>query len=121
MTRFELIRNAQIQGCGGAFRADVILDRNTIDRGHDRTVGEYAYAFGYVRCRGRHYIGDFGSSPVYGGEAGDVYYDRVMRDGAEWFHASLKTRGGNFRYVIDGKLFDALEKWCEANEVAAVA
>lgn len=121
MARFELVETTILDPDGVSRQYQVIKDRSTFEAVYTH-FGNVVCGNGFIRCRGKYFIGSFGSTAVMGGEADGVYYAPVSYFDGDWRH-----RGANSRGLYDhvtaqsgsGKLFAALENFCEANGVQA--
>lgn len=120
MRRFQLI-NVEIWNGVNYEKQQVIVDTFQNSRGFDPIIGKYYTKQGFVRCKGKQFIGDFGMMPVWGGCLSDIYYSRVAYFNGEWSHDHKRNFQGNFYYVTKysgtGKLFKALENFAKENNI----
>jgi hypothetical protein len=112
MARFEL-KNVKIMDPDGAERPyAIIADRSTF-RVEDTDFGRIKMGSGFVRCRGRQYVADYGrGSPIYAGGDNDVYYAKMFFFDGEWRHGGASERGLHTYVTANsgtGKLFGELE------------
>lgn len=122
MHRFFL-ENATILDSDGENRIyEIIVDTNSTVR-VETPFGEVKERWGFIRCRGKQYLGTFGrETPVLVGESDEIYYAPMHEFDGEWYHAGADSRG-LYQHVTArsgrGLLFAALENFCAANNVAA--
>ena len=121
MPRFEIKKTSILEGDGSTQEYEVIADLSTfiIVESH---FGNVKVGRGFIRCKGRHYIGPFGNSPVYGGKNDDIYYAPMSFFDGDWSHSGVNSRGLHTvvtQHNGSGKLFAKLEDFSLANNVTA--
>ena len=121
MSRFRVVKTAFEQDFEPR-EETVIVDRPSFKKCKAH-FGMCTTQEGFIRCRGKRYIGSGGNTGFYVGSEDEIYYAGVHCFDGMWIRNGPDAHGIH-HYVTEnsgtGRLFRQLEKFCHENGIEAV-